>query len=265
MGNIIIGTSGYFFPDWYGTFYPKGLKRDLWLKYYAMHFQALELNTTFYAIPKQDVIEKLINQVPENFQLIIKTPQVLTHREASSEDIRTISQKFQNSISPAIEKGIFNGYLIQFPESFYPNRTNFKRVVSIAEFLSGPLFIEFRNILWKNQNNLKFMKDNRISWVIPDSPRLGKLMTNKPIITTDKSYLRLHGRNNKTWYGKGNRYDYSYSNEEMLEIFDLVKLLSSRSRDVYVFFNNCHNGQAAMNAIKLSKLFGATFPQQELF
>ena len=263
--GIYIGTSGYFFPDWSKTFYPKGLSQRLWLRYYIMHFPALELNSTFYAIPPQERIEKLVSQLPDDFVLTVKVPRSITHEEPNKKELSDYISELENAIAPAKDKKVFKGFLAQFPVSFRFSRKNFEKLKAIVEALTRPLFVEFRNSSWKNEETMDFLKENDVGWVIPDVPTLPELTRPEPLVTTEVAYLRLHGRNAKNWYGGGDRYDYFYSDEELGEIAELVRLISSWTKDTYVFFNNCHMGQAAINAKKFAKMFGQQFPQGDLF
>ena len=148
--GIYIGTSGYFFPDWSKTFYPKGLSQRLWLRYYVMHFPALELNSTFYAIPPQERIEKLVSQLPDDFVLTVKVPRSITHEESSKKELSNYILELENAIAPAKDKQVFKGFLAQFPVSFRFSRKNFEKLKAIVEALTRPLFVEFRNSSWRN-------------------------------------------------------------------------------------------------------------------
>lgn len=76
---LYFGTSGFSYDDWVGPFYPNGLRRQDWLLYYAREFNALELNSTFYALPRVSVIESMVRKTGEDFLFSVKAPQKLTH------------------------------------------------------------------------------------------------------------------------------------------------------------------------------------------
>ncbi len=265
--KVRVGTSGFSFPDWAKTFYPAGLPRDLWLRYYSSIFNSLELNTTFYAIPERERIERMVVRLPENFEMLVKIPQNITHRHLSRREMKSELSKLDESLTPAFEKGIIVGYIAQFPESFKPSEHNREVLMDIIEFIRGQKFFEFRNILWQTDETLSILRENEIGWVIPDVPKIERLTQSQPIITCPYAYVRLHGRNKQNWYSsEKDRYDYLYSDDELTQIIELVKELSMRDTEkVFVFFNNCHMGKAARNAIKFCEMLGLHKPKKGLF
>ncbi len=265
--GLFIGTSGYVFPDWSKSFYPKGLDRSLYLRYYLQYFNALELNTTFYAIPPMQRMAQMADKLPSNFKLHIKLPRMITHRrDISPSEIVKIIRNFSDSISPLIEKGIVKGYLAQFPVSFRFNDENYILLLRLIESAPKPLFVEFRSADWRKERVQKIFTENKIGWVVPDAPRLERLMPNDALSTSDTGYIRLHGRNSENWYAKDkDRYDYSYSNDELDEIFGIAKKIFHRgAKKVFVYFNNCHRGQAAINAKKFAELIGILPTEKKL-
>ena len=77
--KLLAGTSGYAFKEWKGAFYPDDLKNDAWLGYYASKFATVEINNTFYRLPKENVLREWAAQVPEHFTFAIKASQRITH------------------------------------------------------------------------------------------------------------------------------------------------------------------------------------------
>ncbi|WP_279384284.1 DUF72 domain-containing protein [Geotalea toluenoxydans] len=77
--NLYVGTSGYSYKEWKGTFYPRELPDRQMLHYYAGHFRAVEINNTFYRMPKVSVLETWASQVPAEFKFVLKAPQRITH------------------------------------------------------------------------------------------------------------------------------------------------------------------------------------------
>jgi uncharacterized protein YecE (DUF72 family) len=264
--KIIFGTSGYHFPDWKSNFYPIDIPASLWLKYYLGIFNALELNTTFYAIPTPDKLAKIAQSLPKNFDLHVKIPQSITHETFEEHKIIADFGRLDIALQNFDRTAVNVGYIAQFPMSFTPSEPTIKRLEIIFDTCPKPLFVEFRNKLWIEEGYDEFLSKHEIGWVIPDAPEISNLAQMKPVVTTDTAYIRLHGRNKKRWFEGGDvRYDYNYSNNELGEIFNFAKLLFSKgAKKTFLYFNNCHHGQAAINAKKFGELIGALHAELRL-
>src|SRR5215813_12537967 len=79
MNNLFVGTSGYSYKEWKGSFYPEKFAAKDMLPYYAERLKAVELNNTFYRLPQRSMVESWKSQVPENFRFSVKASQVITH------------------------------------------------------------------------------------------------------------------------------------------------------------------------------------------
>jgi uncharacterized protein YecE (DUF72 family) len=77
--QFYVGTSGYSYKEWKGSFYPEKLPQKDMLSYYAQRFSTVEINNTFYRMPKASVVESWAQQVPESFRFVLKAPQKITH------------------------------------------------------------------------------------------------------------------------------------------------------------------------------------------
>src|SRR5437868_5750597 len=77
--NLYVGTSGYSYKEWKGTFYPEDMPEKQMLRFYGERFRSVEINNTFYRMPKESVLEGWAAEVPENFKFVIKAPQRITH------------------------------------------------------------------------------------------------------------------------------------------------------------------------------------------
>ncbi len=270
--RILVGTSGYVFPDWRGSFYPKGLPQEHWIRYYTSIFNALELNTTFYAIPPRKRMEALAQKLPEGFHLIIKLPRDITHAQPSRSSLRECFSKLADATEPLQSAGVVDGYLAQFPVSFRAEEGNIDYVSAVAEACDGRVFFEFRNAGWllelerAGSRLERVLRAHGAGWVVPDAPRLPELMPPKPIVTGDAGYIRLHGRNAANWYDEEkDRYDYLYTSAELTWISELAKELFARgAKKVFVFFNNCHRGKAGLNAKAFAQMIGLVKPELRL-
>jgi uncharacterized protein YecE (DUF72 family) len=247
IGNIRIGTSGYSFDDWRGPFYPLQLDKRKMLDYYVGHFPTVEVNSTYYRIPPPRVFESMVKRAPDQFDFMVKAPQSFTHRRA---DVASEVDAFRNSIAPLVESGKLSGVLAQFPYSFKFTPKNLDHVALCRDACGGiPLFAECRHDGWVSRSMCDRLKAEGIGYVSVDEPQLPGLLKPDCFATTDTAYIRLHGRNGEKWWDGGPlRYDYKYSDAELEYWREKVRKIMEKVRTVYIFFNNCHEGQAVDNA-----------------
>ncbi|MEM2446385.1 MAG: DUF72 domain-containing protein [Candidatus Bathyarchaeia archaeon] len=99
MAEIRVGTSGYSFPDWVGTVYPRDLPQKSWLSYYARWFNAVEINSTYYRIPSPYMMAALVRKVPKGFLFTVKVPKEMTHERGRFEEA---VGPFLSSLSPMV-------------------------------------------------------------------------------------------------------------------------------------------------------------------
>lgn len=256
MGEIRIGTSGYSFKDWRGVFYPEGLPDRDMLRFYSKHFDAVEINSTYYRIPSPKTFESMARKTPEGFEFTVKAHQEITHVRG---DVEGAVEAMKESIKPLVESGKFGGMLLQFPYSFKLSDENVGYLRRVRDLLGEyPLFVEFRHRSWIKARIFELLRELGMGYCCVDEPRLRGLVPPVIAATSDVGYVRFHGRNAAKWW-EGNsseRYDYLYSEEELLEWKPRIEELASWTDKTYVFFNNCHAGQAAVNAQMMLKLFG---------
>lgn len=245
--EIAVGTSGYSFDDWEGPFYPRGLPKGKRLDFYKDHFKATEINSTYYRIPHPAVFANIVRKVGDDFEFMVKTHRSFTH---DRKDLENQTEAFRESLKPMIESGKLRGYLAQFPFGFKYNRQNIDHILAGRDLFGDvPLFVEFRHASWDRPDVYDELRRNGIGFCCVDEPDLAGLFPPKTEITTGVAYIRLHGRNAANWWGKGgDRYDYLYSKEELLEWKEKIDGLKSKADKIYLFFNNCHLGQAVRNA-----------------
>ncbi len=246
--DIKVGTSGWKFDDWAGVFYPFRVPQSKWLEYYSSRFPIGEINSTYYRIAGRATYAALVKKTPENFVFYCKVHGDVTH---SPGDPTESMKRLLSATEPLISSGKLHGWLAQFPHSFSYSEANSERVVRIAE-LSGnvPLCVEFRHKSWELSAAVDVLREQGIVWVTPDEPAIGNLPSNTPRATTHRLYMRLHGRNAKTWYGRdaGDRYDYRYSTEELTAVGESLLHHEGTADSAVVLFNNCYHGQAVENA-----------------
>ena len=245
---IRIGTSGYSFADWVGEFHPPGTPKGAMLDHYARHFDTVEINSTYYRIPHPVVLRKMEQKTPPGFEFIIKANQEMTHR--GSRDV-SVYRQFEEVLEPLKDAGKFSGVLFQFPWGFKNTQENRAHLAFLKETLAeNPLFVEFRHDSWIRDEVFTFLKAQGLGYCSVDEPGIQGLVPPVAKLTTDVGYVRFHGRNAKNWWGRGggDRYDYLYDQKELNEWVDKIRDLEKKAKKIYVFFNNCHAGQAAKNA-----------------
>jgi len=252
--EIRVGTSGYSFADWVGPFYPPGTRPGDFLEHYARHFPAVEVNATYYRIPEPRVLERMALRTPADFRFVVKLHQSMTHEgPPPAGRIR----EFMAAIEPLKRAGKYDGLLAQFPWGFRRSAASKAHLEALrAAFAGEPLHAEFRNDSWAHPGLGPWLAERDIGYCAVDEPALRGLMPPLALLTTDRAYVRFHGRNAATWWGRGggDRYDWNYSERELGEWLEKVRKLAEQARRTYLFFNNCHAGQAARSAKLMQEL-----------
>jgi len=255
--EIIIGTSGYAFDDWKGVFFPEKIAQRHWLPYYAQYFPAVEINTTYYAIPRRGVLERMAQITPESFRFVVKLPGEITHKRDGD---LSVFENFSSRVDEIADAGKLSGLLAQFPFSFKRSDTAEAYLPFMRDNLPRevPLFVEFRHRTWDDASTIELVDKAGLGWVSADEPDIPQLMARRVAATGDTAYIRLHSRDATKWWSEGGklRYDYDYSNTELGEIISRINALPAPITRVFVFFNNCHGGSAVRNALAMKELLG---------
>lgn len=256
MADIYIGTSGFSYEDWKGVFYPPKMTSKDFLEFYAGHYNALELNFTYYRMPEPEQARQMLAKSGERLEFVIKAHREMTH-EISERSLEEAVPSFLKGISPFISADRLGGILLQFPQSFdYDTEQRVYLKSLIESLLPCPLFVEFRRKSWLRDSVYKTLRDMGVGLVCVDEPPLPSLIPPMATHTSDASYIRFHGRNMKNWYGTNarERYDYLYSEEELKEWVPKIKTLSEETKKLFIFFNNHAKAQAVTNTKMLIKL-----------
>jgi uncharacterized protein YecE (DUF72 family) len=257
---IYLGTSGYSFRDWIGPFYPSGIRSAEMLPHYARSFSAVEINATYYRVPPARTFARMAERTPPGFRFTLKLPATATHERVRD---RAALDEFLAAVAPLEEAGKLHGFLAQFPSSFRPGVDSHAHLRFLREaFSARPLFAEFRHESWARPATFALLESLGAGFCAVDEPRLPGLFP--PIVrpTGPVGYVRFHGRNAGAWWsGDGSsRYDYLYNDRELAKWATAIRQLEAHSRDTFVFFNNCHAGHAAENALKMAELLEIPLP-----
>jgi uncharacterized protein YecE (DUF72 family) len=249
--DVLIGTSGYSYPDWVGDFYSAGTRPGGMLPTYARTFPIVELNFTFYRPPSPAMLERMAEKVPSTFRFVVKLPQTISH-EASRADLPT----FRLAAEALARRGQLAGLLCQLPQSAHnkaPVRAWLK--VLAQELGHLDLAVEFRHRSWAVPEVAPWLAGLGLDLVAVDVPDLPGLYPAGWVQAGPRAYVRLHSRNADNWYGdEKERYDYNYSDAELGQWIDALVEAAPTTQRALLLFNNCHRSQAAHNARRLQTL-----------
>jgi len=236
--KIYIGTSGYTYNHWVNIFYPASIKKSKWFEFYQKHFNAVEINATFYRDFTEKTYEKWKNKSLSDFKYFLKVPRLITHIKMLN-DVKLDVERFYNTTKILDNK--LGGYLLQLHPKTPKNPELLKE--TIQYFKNSLLIVEFRNKLWFSDDIINLLKINGTVLCNVQSPEIDL----NDIITSNFAYIRLHGI--KSWYS------YNYTEDDLKHIVNLIKYYKNNDiREVYVFFNNDFNGFAPLNALKLKEI-----------
>ena len=272
--KVYIGTSGWSYPKgegtWTGYFYPTGKINEL--EYYSQFFNTVELNSSFYRPPNPGYVYNWVKRVPEDFLFTVKLWQKFTHPkmyEEATGEAAVISQKdvsqFKQSIEPLANSGKLGALLAQFPPSF--KNDNYGRQILLAvirAFGSYRLAVELRHRSWSDDVDFaQLLRDNNVSWVHIDEPKFQSSVAADVPQTSDIAYFRFHGRNKEMWWrgDSETRYKYLYSQDEINELAEKVKAVSSQTKYTFALFNNHWQGYAPRNAVDMKRALQVSFKE----
>lgn len=251
---IYIGTAGYSYRDWVGPFYPEGIKGKDMLQYYSRHFDFVEVNSSYYHMPRQQLFEGMSRKTQGSFKFAVKIFGGFTHERNIGDQE---AKQFNYALEPLVEREQLICLLAQFPYSFHFTSENMDYLKRIREWFGNiQVNVEFRNQNWIRSEVMGSLKALGLGFVCVDEPGVKGLVRKVIASTSDVAYLRLHGRNAAKWYGSegSERYDYLYSRDELLEWIHGIRELHENSQTMVVSFNNHPLGKAIENARALAAM-----------
>jgi uncharacterized protein YecE (DUF72 family) len=179
-----VGTSGYSYKEWKGSFYPKDLPAKEMLKYYSERFRAVEINGTFYRMPTAAAVSAWADQVPADFQFIIKAPQRITHFQRLRGADESTSQLLE--VAGVLKKRL-GPLLFQLPGNFKKDISRLRDYLDLLPAKQRVTF-EFRHESWFDQEVFDLLSKHKIALCIAEAEDL----PNTPFVSTaDWGYLRL--------------------------------------------------------------------------
>jgi len=182
--NVRVGTSGYSYAEWKGNFYPEKIAAKDMLSYYAGRFPTVEINNTFYRMPKEVLLNGWAEQVPESFTFVLKASQRITHIKRLKECGELLTYLFRVSATLGSRLGPL---LFQLPPNFR------KDVPRLADFFQQMperrrVAFEFRHASWFDDDTFGTLRENGAALCVADT---GEEPAAPLVATTDWGYLRL--------------------------------------------------------------------------
>jgi uncharacterized protein YecE (DUF72 family) len=234
--NIFIGTSGWSYKDWKSAFYPDKMAPSDYLSYYAQHFKTIEINTSFYHLPRTTTIAKWMAAVPADFFFCPKMSRYITHEKKLSAPAETLPRFFE--VFEPMQKQL-GPILIQLPPSL-----GFNEEIAIPFFETlqdrygaYQFALEIRHPSWLDHRPIQMLEQHHISLVHAES---GKRWIQTEIITDKNIYLRFHGPDGS--------YTTCYDQDVMESYAKIILDRILEGHIVWVFFNNTDHGYALQNA-----------------
>ncbi|MDR7521614.1 MAG: DUF72 domain-containing protein [Armatimonadota bacterium] len=262
--SVWVGTSGYAYAHWRGVLYPADLPPRRWLAHYAAAFEAVELNVTFYRLPRASAFEAWRQGTPAGFRFAVKGSRFITHLKRLGDAGEALATFFEpvRRLGPKLA-----AVLWQLPPRFRADPDRLDRFLSQAARAAGRVrragpvrhALEFRDRSWFNEAVYEVLRRHDAALVLADAPFEvvtaplraapgGRLDTVRVPVVSSWMYLRRHGSR-----GDGRL---SYTEAELRRDAEAIAAWARRG-DVFVFFNNDYAGHAVRNAATLQRLVGA--------
>ena len=290
--SLRIGTSGWSYPSgrgrWNGLFYPAtrskraGTDRFDELRFYAAHFDTVEVNSTFYGQPRAEVTAGWAARTRADFEFSLKLYQKFTHprmfREAALKSapgssgtlldlLAQVTQRdiddYRAGIDPLASAGKLGALLAQFPPSFTNcGATRDYLTQLLRAFGDYRIAVELRHRSWSDAfgETLEMLNAFNAAWVQIDEPKFRfSIRQNYLPNIAGFYYMRLHGRNAAQWWrhaSSEDRYDYLYSADELRPFADTASAAKEIVRKTYLYTNNHFAAKSVVNAVMLKAQLG---------
>ena len=275
MGRVLVGTSGWSYPTgkgtWNGVFYPKKKAGFDELKFYAEHFDTVEVNSSFYRVPSIDAVRKWAARTPANFEFSLKLYQKFTHPEmfvkATGLDPADLDRQdvdeFRAAIDPLANAGKLGALLAQFPASFR-NDANARGYLDwlLNAFKDYQVAVELRHRSFSEDpvETMQILSGHHAALVQIDEPKFkDSIRQNRRANVKTLYYMRLHGRNAAEWWThekSEDRYNYLYSGSELDPIVEDLEEASTEVKKSYVYANNHFSAKSVANAVTIKSKLG---------
>ncbi len=241
-GSVLVGTSGWSYDHWCSRFYPPELQREEWLAFYARAFPTVEINSSFYRLPFENLVLGWHRRTPDEFVFAAKFSRQATHVQRLR-DCQTLVQRWMERLSLLEAK--LGVVLVQLP----PNLP--KDVPLLKDFLQlfpqgTRLAVEFRHPSWECDAVFAMLRSMGVAHCTISYPGYPMDWT----LTAPFAYVRLHGVTKV--------YDYCYTSDDLRQLAGHIRSIASEVETVLVYFNNDTNAYAPDNARQLQTLLVTT-------
>ncbi len=296
--DIRIGTASWTDPGFIEDWYPKDLPARARLRWYAEHFNYVEVNSTFYALPQMRIVERWCNETPSDFLFDIKLPKLLSRHSMQAKflppDLRTrlpehrgivelnrkteeiVVRRLLRELGPMMDASKLGAFLLQLSPAFSPRSHSLTELDSLIRLLaSHRVAVELRNRDWVSaerlDETLRYFRSKRLTFVLVDAPESEHftVMPELECVTSPKfAYFRFHGRNAKGYISGrsvAERFDYDYSEAETKELAQRIRKVSKEVEEIRVVANNNRSNYAPKLARKLQELLMVRRQLQEAF
>jgi uncharacterized protein YecE (DUF72 family) len=249
---LYIGTSGYNYEDWKGSFAPADISSYDLLAYYAEKgFNFLELSFTFYRLPEKDKIAHILLRTGEKMRFSVRLPKKLMRYPSD----KTLLAEFMNGISPLIESGTLESFFADFLPSFVSSKANYEHLLKLRQAFKGfSFFTELQSRTWYKEKTFDFFRDNDIGLTTIDMPPIKGYAPYYPLSLNYRQYFKLYGRSRHWVSGIDKFLDYSYSDAELENLLSDAVNMSVTSKAIIIIFANLAQGFAPLNALRLKEL-----------
>jgi uncharacterized protein YecE (DUF72 family) len=289
-GRVLIGTSSWADPGFVEEWYPPGMPARDRLGWYAQRFEAVELNSSFYAVPDPGTVARWAQVTPEGFTFDVKLHRLLSRHSAGldsllpdmREGVETsgrgrvvltprleaeLADRILEAVEPLRQAGKLGAFLLQLTPAFSPSEHDLNELNGLLERLAPhTVAVELRNHRWvadkRIEDTLGWYEDHVAAWVAVDAPPGDHIPIMPPVdaVTNPKlAYIRMHGRNTEGYLtGKSvaERFDWDYSDDELREIGRRVEGLAEQAGEVHALFNNNRGADAPSAAQRFRNLMG---------
>jgi uncharacterized protein YecE (DUF72 family) len=229
--NLYVGTSGYSYKAWKGTFYPEDLPDKQMLRFYGERFRTVEINNTFYRMPKAAVLEGWANEVPADFKFVLKAPQRITHMQRLKNAGESVSHLLEVSAALKERLGLL---LFQLPPNLKKDLQRLQEFLALLPAQRRVTF-EFRHQSWFDEEVFGVLRDHGAALCIAEAEDSLEIPF---VATADWGYLRLR------------RPDYG---DAELKTW-LRRVREQGWQDVFVFFKHEDEGKGPQTAKRLMEL-----------
>ncbi len=236
MPELMIGCSGFSYKHWKKVFYPEDLSERKWLEYYSRIFSSVELNVTFYRLPKQTAFDTWYQETPPRFHFAVKGSRFITHVKRLADPGDALKKFFEGA---SLLKEKLSVVLWQLPPAYQLNLDRLSSFLTLLKKYPVRHTFEFRHESWIVPAVFDLCREHNTGLCMADSP---PYIDDLPV-TSDFVYIRRHGH--------GARYSGRYSKAQLAKDAARMKSYLEEGRDVFTYFNNDAFGYAPMNAQEL--------------